>query len=121
MYAYYSACDVAFVGGSLVALGGQNLLEACALGKPVLIGPHTYNFAEATELALDAGAALRVKDAEELRSTIEALLSDPARCARMGEAGLNLMHQHQGAARRIAAMLHPATIRAQGAEIARSA
>jgi 3-deoxy-D-manno-octulosonic-acid transferase len=48
------ACDIAFVGGSLVALGGQNLLEACALGKPVLIGPHTYNFAEATELALDA-------------------------------------------------------------------
>jgi 3-deoxy-D-manno-octulosonic-acid transferase len=121
MYAYYAACDVAFVGGSLVALGGQNLLEACALGKPVLIGPHTYNFAEATELALDAGAALRVHGAEELRSTIEALLGDPARCARMGEAGLHLMRQHQGAARRIAAMLHPAAIRAQGAEIARSA
>ena len=121
MYAYYVACDIAFVGGSLVALGGQNLLEACALGKPVLIGPHTYNFAEATELALDAGAALRVQDPQDLGRTVEALLGDAARCARMGEAGLNLMRQHQGAAQRIAAMLRPAAIKIQGAETGRAA
>jgi 3-deoxy-D-manno-octulosonic-acid transferase len=121
MYAYYVACDIAFVGGSLVALGGQNLLEACALGKPVLIGPHTYNFAEATELALDAGAALRVQDPQDLGRTVEALLGDAARCARMGEAGLNLMRPHQGAAQRIAAMLRPAAIKIQGAETGRAA
>lgn len=106
MYAYYAACDVAFVGGSLVALGGQNLLEACAVGKPVLIGPHTYNFVEATQLALEAGAALRVHDAQELGRTVAALLRDPLRRETMGRAGLELMQQHQGAAQRIVAMLH---------------
>ena len=121
MYAYYAACDVAFVGGSLVALGGQNLLEACALGKPVLIGPHTYNFAEATQLALDAGAALRVKDAEDLGRTLAALLGDQSRCARMGQAGLDLMRQHQGAARRIAALLETGSVSAEAAGTARSA
>jgi 3-deoxy-D-manno-octulosonic-acid transferase len=106
MYAYYAACDVAFVGGSLVALGGQNLLEACAVGKPVLIGPHTYNFVEATQLALEAGAALRVHDAQELGRTVAVLLRDPVQRETMGRAGLELMHQHQGAAQRIVAMLH---------------
>src|SRR5258707_1980233 len=57
MAAYYRACDVAFVGGSLLAYGGQNLIEACAAGVPVLIGPHTYNFAQAAESAVAAGAA----------------------------------------------------------------
>jgi 3-deoxy-D-manno-octulosonic-acid transferase len=110
MYAYYAACDVAFVGGSLVALGGQNLLEACALGKPVLIGPHTYNFVEATQLALEAGAALRVQDADDLGRTLAALLDDPDRRAGMGSAGLNLMREHQGAARRIAALLERSSV-----------
>ncbi|OGA52615.1 MAG: 3-deoxy-D-manno-octulosonic acid transferase, partial [Betaproteobacteria bacterium RIFCSPLOWO2_12_FULL_62_58] len=58
MFAYYAACDVAFIGGSLLPFGGQNLIEACAAGKPVLFGPHTYNFAEAAEGAIAAGAAL---------------------------------------------------------------
>ena len=118
MYAYYAACDVAFVGGSLVALGGQNLLEACAVGKPVLIGPHTYNFAEATELALEAGAALRVPDAQEMGRTVDALLRDSARRESMGRAGLELMQQHQGAAHRIVAILHT---RQANADTARSA
>lgn len=106
MYAYYAACDVTFVGGSLVPLGGQNLLEACALAKPVLVGPHTYNFEEATRLALQAGAALRVQDPEDLGHTLAELIGDPGRRERMGQAGLELMHQHQGAARRIVALLH---------------
>jgi len=106
MYAYFAACDVAFVGGSLVALGGQNLLEACALGKPVLIGPHTFNFTEATQLALDAGAALRVQNPEDLARTVNTLLHDPGRREAMGQAGLELMRQHQGAAERIAALLY---------------
>src|SRR5262249_47543988 len=59
MAAYYRACDVAFVGGSLLAYGGQNLIEACAAGVPVLVGPYTYNFAQAAESAIAAGAALR--------------------------------------------------------------
>ena len=55
MFAYYAACDLAFIGGSLLPFGGQNLIEACAVGKPVLIGPHTYNFAQASEQAVSAG------------------------------------------------------------------
>jgi 3-deoxy-D-manno-octulosonic-acid transferase len=105
MYSYYAACDIAFVGGSLLPLGGQNLLEACALGKPVLIGPYTHNFVEATQLALHAGAALRVIDSADLGRAVAALLADAPRRARMGEAGLELMRQHQGATMRIAELL----------------
>ena len=61
MFAYYAAADVAFVGGSLLPLGGQNLIEPIAVGVPTLIGPHTFNFAEARERAIAAGAALRVE------------------------------------------------------------
>jgi 3-deoxy-D-manno-octulosonic-acid transferase len=106
MYAYYAACDVAFVGGSLLPLGGQNLLEACAAGKPVLVGPHTFNFEEATRLAIEAGAALRIDDEKELADALGVLLADPAARERMGAAGLALMRRHQGAARRIVALLH---------------
>jgi len=105
LYAYYTACDIAFVGGSLLPLGGQNLLEACAVGKPVLVGPHTFNFEEATRLALRARAALQVSDQRELARVVVALLAEPERRARMAEAGLALMRQHQGAAQRIVAQL----------------
>jgi 3-deoxy-D-manno-octulosonic-acid transferase len=105
MYAYYAACDVAFVGGSLLPLGGQNLLEACAVGKPVLIGPHTYNFSEATVAAVAAGAAVQVSDALTLRDALFALLQDPGRRASMSEAGRALMRAHQGATRRTLQLL----------------
>jgi 3-deoxy-D-manno-octulosonic-acid transferase len=97
MFAYYAACDIAFVGGSLLPLGGQNLLEACAVGAPVLIGPHTFNFVEAAALALSAGAAVRVDGVESLARELRALLDDPARRTAMGEAGRRLMRRHQGA------------------------
>ena len=105
LYAYYAACDIAFVGGSLLPLGGQNLLEACAVGIPVLVGPYTFNFEEATRLALHAGAALQVADQRELARAVAALLAEPERRARMAKAGLTLMRQHQGAAQRIVAQL----------------
>jgi 3-deoxy-D-manno-octulosonic-acid transferase len=108
LFAYYGACDVAFIGGSLLPLGGQNLLEACAVGKPVLIGPHTFNFAEATRLAVEAGAAIQVPDAAGLGEVLADLLRDPARRNRMGEAGRALMRQHQGATQRTLALLRPA-------------
>jgi 3-deoxy-D-manno-octulosonic-acid transferase len=100
LFAYYAACDIAFVGGSLLPLGGQNLLEACAMGKPVLIGPHMFNFAEATQLAVEAGAALQVADVAELTARLRELLGDAQRRERMGKAGLVLMRQHEGATRR---------------------
>lgn len=79
MSAYYAATDVAFVGGSLLPLGGQNLIEPIALGIPVLIGPHTFNFAEATAGAIAAGAAQLVADADAMAREVSELLSDPSR------------------------------------------
>jgi 3-deoxy-D-manno-octulosonic-acid transferase len=105
LFAYYAACDVAFIGGSLLPLGGQNLLEACALGKPVVIGPHTFNFAEATRLAIEAGAAIQVADTQQLGVVVAALLGDSSRRERMGAAGRTLMLEHQGATARTLALL----------------
>ena len=78
MLGYYAAAELAFVGGSLLPLGGQNLIEPLAVGTPVLIGPHTFNFAEATAGAIAAGAALRVDDADALIAAVRALLADRA-------------------------------------------
>ncbi len=94
---YYVACDVAFVGGSLLPFGGQNLIEPCALGKPVLIGPHTFNFELATVLAIDAGAVLRVQTAEALASTLKTLLENEAQRKNMAHSGLNFVAEHAGA------------------------
>ncbi len=105
LFAYYAACDVAFIGGSLLPLGGQNLLEACAVGRPALVGPHTFNFAEATRLAVDAGAAIQVADAQELGTALATLLGDNTRRERMGAAGRALMLEHQGATARTLALL----------------
>ncbi|HTS52624.1 MAG TPA: lipid IV(A) 3-deoxy-D-manno-octulosonic acid transferase [Burkholderiales bacterium] len=107
LYAFYAACDLAFVGGSLLPLGGQNLLEACAVGKPAVVGPYTFNFEEATRLAVDAGAAARVQNERELGRLLAELLTSPERRARMGQAGLALMRKHQGAAGRVVALLKP--------------
>jgi 3-deoxy-D-manno-octulosonic-acid transferase len=100
MFAYYAACDVAFIGGSLLPLGGQNLLEACAVGRPVVIGPHTFNFAQATEAAIAAGAAHRVANTAQLRDTVVELLNDAPRRAGMGEAGRTFVREHRGATQR---------------------
>ncbi|OJW42194.1 MAG: 3-deoxy-D-manno-octulosonic acid transferase [Thiobacillus sp. 65-1059] len=107
LFAYYAACDVAFVGGSLAPLGGQNLIEAASAGRPVLVGPHTFNFEEATRLAIEAGAALRVGDAAGLLENALQLLDDDAARARMGEAGLAFVARHRGAAARVAGLVAP--------------
>lgn len=104
MAAYYRACDAAFVGGSLLAYGGQNLIEACAAGVPVLIGPYTYNFLQAAESAIAAGAAIRAKDAGEAIRQARALLQDPALRERMGRAGLAFCVAHRGASERTLAI-----------------
>lgn len=107
MFAYYAACDVAFVGGSLLPFGGQNLIEACAAGTPVMIGPHTYNFADAAQSAVEAGAAIRVADARELAHAARRLLADRAEAARVGAAGLRFAAAHRGATQRVLELLRP--------------
>jgi 3-deoxy-D-manno-octulosonic-acid transferase len=105
MFAYYAACDVAFVGGSLLPLGGQNLLEACAIGCPVIVGPHTFNFEDATRGAIEAGAAIRVSDAEGLGNAIDQLLSDSNRRRAMSEAGKRFTDAHRGATEKTLTLL----------------
>jgi len=78
MLAYYAAADVAIIGGSFLPFGGQNLIEACALGRPVIVGPHTYNFDEAARGAIAAGAALRVADAVQALAEAKRLTADAA-------------------------------------------
>lgn len=94
---YYATCDAALIGGSFQRLGGQNLIEACAVGAPVVLGPHMFNFAEATRQALAAGAALQARDASEAMRSARSLLGDAERCARMGAAGIRLCASHRGA------------------------
>jgi len=107
MFAYYAACDVAFIGGSLLPLGGQNLIEACAVGKPVLIGPHTFNFSVVSEEAIAAGAALRVADSAAMLDAAARLLHDGAERSRMGGHAAAFARQHRGATVRTVALLKP--------------
>ena len=88
LFTYYASADICLVGGSLLPYGGQNLIEAMRMGKPVLIGEHTYNFKEVSVLALAQEAALLVNDAAEIRQAIENLLENPEKQAEMGAAGL---------------------------------
>lgn len=97
---YYAMCDVAVIGGSFEPLGGQNLIEASAAGVPVVTGPHMFNFADVTRLAVGTEAALQVPDAAAAVRAARSLLEDPERCARMGIAGKRLCAQHRGAAER---------------------
>jgi 3-deoxy-D-manno-octulosonic-acid transferase len=107
MFAYYAACDIAFVGGSLMPLGGQNLIEPAALGKPILIGQHTFNFELVTEDALAAGGAQRITDADDLMSAAARLLNDSSTRETMGLNAQAFANQHRGATRRTLALLPP--------------
>lgn len=101
LFAYYRAADLAFIGGSLLPLGGQNLIEACAVGVPVLIGTHTFNFAEATRLAVRAGAARIVSSPADLALAVSELLADDHARQRMARAALHFTEEHQGATARV--------------------
>jgi 3-deoxy-D-manno-octulosonic-acid transferase len=97
---YYAACDVAFVGGSLEAIGGHNALEPAALAKPVLFGPHTFNFEDITNQLLNTGAAIRVNNAGDLEKATARLFRQPDLRDQMGRAGLELVKSGQGALER---------------------
>jgi 3-deoxy-D-manno-octulosonic-acid transferase len=100
MFAYYASVDVAFIGGSLLDFGSQNLIEAAACGTPVLIGPSTRNFAEVAREAIACGAALSIGDADDLVTQVNALLADADRRRHMGDAGRAFAERHRGATAR---------------------
>ena len=94
---YYATADAAVIGGSFAPLGGQNLIEACAAGVPVVLGPSMFNFAEATRLALEAGAAVQASDAAGAVREALRLLSNAAVREKMATAGKRLCATHRGA------------------------
>jgi 3-deoxy-D-manno-octulosonic-acid transferase len=93
---FYAAADVAFVGGSLVPIGGHNILEPAALSVPVIVGPQTFNFVEITASLIEADAALRINDAEMLGEAVIKLLADPALRQRVGTAARAAFEREQG-------------------------
>ena len=105
--AFYAASDVAFVGGSLVPVGGHNLLEPAALGVPVITGPHTQNGPEIARLLIEAGGALEAADGVALAAAAGRLLADPALRERMGESARSFVEAHRGSLARLLALIEP--------------
>ena len=104
---FYAMGDVAFVGGSLVPIGGHNLLEPAALGVPVLTGPHNFNSADIAKILVESGAAMIVKDAAELGERVAALLSNPAERDRIGALGRASVEENRGALEKLMNLIDP--------------
>jgi 3-deoxy-D-manno-octulosonic-acid transferase len=104
---FYAGSDVAFVGGSLVPIGGHNLLEPAALGLPILTGPNTSNSAEVARLLIERGAAEVVRNPQELADRVVALLSDPDARSRMGSQGRAFVDANKGALQKLLGLVVP--------------
>jgi 3-deoxy-D-manno-octulosonic-acid transferase len=105
--ALYASADVAFVGGSLVPVGGHNLLEPAALGIPVVTGPYQANGRDIAQLLLLEGAAVQVAGAAELGAVVQALLTDPERRRRIGASGRRVVEANRGSVARLLELLGP--------------
>ena len=103
----YAASDIAFVGGSLVPIGGHNLLEPAALGRPIVSGPHVFNAEEIAGMFISTGACRIVTTADELAATVLELFREPGRAQRMGEIGCALLDRNRGAIDRLLALVEP--------------
>lgn len=104
LFAYFAASDVAFVGGSLIPVGGHNVLEPAALGLPVLFGPHMHNFVQARDLLMEAQAGIQVS-ANYLPESLRVLLHDAKRRAELGEAGRRVVEANRGALQRLLSLI----------------
>jgi 3-deoxy-D-manno-octulosonic-acid transferase len=104
---FYAAADVAFVGGSLVKIGGHNLLEPAALGRPVLTGPHNFNAPDVAQLLFENHAALEVQSAQSLAQALRELAMDAPRREQMGRAGVSVVERNRGAVARVLELIHP--------------
>ena len=104
---FYAAADVAFVAGSLVPIGGHNLLEPASLGRPVLTGPHNFNSEDVARLLLEAGAARTVTDRRQLGAGVSEMLGDTALRSSMGAAGRAVLDANRGAIDRLLRLVDP--------------
>ena len=107
LLSYYSVCDIAFIGGSLIDTGGQNMLEAAAVSKPILFGPSVFNFEKIAQLFLEKDAAIQVGDADDLMKTISALLLDDTKRQKLGENAKNSFEKNRGAVGRLMKLIIP--------------
>ena len=107
LLAFYAAADVAFVGGSLVGIGGHNLLEPAAVGVPILTGPHNFNSSESARLLIGCGAAQVISNATELGARVAALLSDPQGRAHTGALGRACVEANRGALAKLLGLIEP--------------
>ncbi len=105
---FHAAADVAFIGGSLAPLGGQNLLEAAAVGTPVVFGPHMFNFTEISRMTIEQGAGRQVRDAAELASVVADYLKNPEARRAAGAAGRAMVEENRGALERTLALVRRA-------------
>jgi 3-deoxy-D-manno-octulosonic-acid transferase len=112
LVSFYAAADIAFIGGSLVRHGGQNPLEACSVGVPVIFGPHMFHFEEISALSLERGAARQVGDLQGLAAAVALYLDQPELRRAAGQAALGLMRDNQGSLER--------TLSAMSQELARA-
>ena len=97
---FYAVSDIVFIGGSLIKKGGQNILEPAVLAKPIIFGPHMFNFRDIAELFLVSGGAVLVKNKEELREKIKDLLLHPESALGLGRRARELLLKNQGASER---------------------
>lgn len=104
---FYSAADIAFVGGTLVPVGGHNLLEPALLGLPILAGPHTQNAPDIARLLADSGALTIVSNGDELARQVSGFLDDPPRAAAIGRRGRSAVEASRGAVDRLVALIEP--------------
>lgn len=107
MYLFYAASDVAFVGGSLVPVGGHNLLEPAALSMPIVTGPQNFNAEDIVEMLHTAGAVSIIQDAEELADEITSCLARPEQCRERGRAGRRILDENRGALDRLISLVMP--------------
>lgn len=97
---FYAVCDIAFVGGSLVKVGGHNLLEPAAMKKPVIFSRYMFNFKEISEALISSGGGIMVKDKGELQAQLDALLSDQERARHLGECAFRVIEANSGSAKK---------------------
>ena len=107
MMAYYSISDIAFIGGSLSDNGGQNMLEAASLSKPIIFGPSTYNFEEISKQLLDNDASIQVANADELMRTINELLTNDLRRKELGANARKTFEDNKGAVNKTIDLIKP--------------
>ena len=104
---FYAASDLAFVGGSLVPIGGHNLLEPAALGVPIITGPHVFNAQEIADSFIDNAACRMVADTAELVTTVNELLASTDKARELGTSGLNILNSSRGALQRLLDVIDP--------------